>query len=622
MFDVVRKYQTPAKIILGLIAITFVGFAANGYDNIGSAYLVKVGNQQITLNDLKNEMDRSQTPDSDDARKAILNRLIDTAYIDQGLKQMGVVVSVAQVKDAILAEPSFQENGVFSRAKYEAFLKKQFGTEEALVAALQKQFALQSFLGTLQAGSIFSDSQANQAIGLFAANHVIRMAVVNPADYIEKIKVTDEALQKFYKEHQAEYRIPEAAKIEYIELSVATLADKQAVSDEEAKKYFDANPKQYAKAEREVAHILIGFPEGADAAAKAKAKAEAEKVLSEAKANPKQFAELAKKYSQDPGSAQNGGNLGFFAQDGTMVKPFEDAAFALQVDQISPLVETQFGYHILKLVAVKDMPKFADVKDQIVTQLKQEKASKVFNTQVDKLTESVFLNSKELNTTAKELGLDVKVMEAGAVDGWVSKENATQIGLPEKLITTIFSNEVIKNKHNSEPVDLGNQTVMVVRAKETRPERAISFAEAKSNVEKAFIKEESLRLAREDSKAILAKLKKGETVSNLDWQKEPMLLNAQNASSFMSSDIYKEIISSRVSKDKPGFVVMQNPTAPPVIVKIEETQVPEQSKELITAVRRQLQQGQANNLMYGFIQMLKQSMKQKTGQERLTGSDS
>lgn len=616
MFDAVRKFQTPAKILLGLIALTFVGFTASSYDGMGSPYIVKVGNQEIAENDLKQELERSQIPANDETRQAILNRLMDQAYLTEGLSQMGLAISVQQAKDAILSEPSFQENGTFSKVKYEAYLKGQNVNEDTLVQSLQKQFAMQSFIGTLQAGSVFSDSQINQVISLFAATHIARSAMINPADYTSKVEVTDAALQKFYQSRKAGFLVPEAAKIEYIELSVAALAEKQTVSEDEAKKYFESNAKQYAKAERDVAHILIKFPDGADAAAKAKTKAEAQKVLTEVQANPKQFAELAKKYSQDTVSAENGGSLGFFVQDGTMVKPFEDAAFALKPDQISGLVETQYGYHILKLLSVKDAPKFADIKDQIIAQVKQEKASKAFNAQVDKLAESVFLNSKELNTTAKELGLTV-----GQMDDWLSKESAAQAKLPEKLITTIFSDEVLKNKHNSEPVDLGNQTVMVVRVKETRPARTIDFAEAKPELEKDFVAEEALKLAKEDAKTILAKLKKGEQV-NLNWDKEPLALTAQMATSIMPQETYKELISLRVSKDKPGYVMVNLDKAPPVLIKVEDVQVPERNEQLIAGIRGQLQQLQVNALLDEYVKILKQNIKQKAGQQKLTDSNS
>lgn len=611
MFDAVRKFQTPAKILLGLIALSLVGFAANSYDGMGSSYIVKVGDQEITHNSLKQELEKSQTPANDETRQTMLDRLVEQAYLSEGMKKMGLAISVEQVKAVILAEATFQENGTFSKKKYETYLKNQNVSEEALVQNLQEQFSLQSLINTIQAGSIFSDTQINQVVSLFAATHIVRSVVINPADYVKKMTVTDEVLQKFYQEHQANYLIPAAAKIEYIKLSAAQLANKQRVSDEEAKQYFDSNQKQYAKPERDVAHILLKFPDGADAAEKEKIKVKAAKVLAEVKANPNEFAKLAQKYSQDTLSAQNGGNLGFFAQDGLMVKPFEEAAFTLKPGEISDLVETQFGYHILKVIAVKDAPKFAEVKDEVIAQLKQQKAAKLFNLEVGKLKDSVFANVKELNTTAKQLGLAVE-----QDDQWISKEIAAQAKLPEKLVMAIFSDDVFKNKHNSEVIDLGEQTVMVVRVKETRAARTIGFAEAKPSVEKAFIAQEALKLAQEDAKAQLVKLRKGEPV-NLNWDKEPTTLTSEVAGNTMPIDVYKEMLALKVSKEKPGFVLVSLENAPPVLLKIEDVVIPKHDEQMAAAIKGQLQQLQVNSVISGYVQVLKQKIKQKMGQQKL-----
>ncbi len=611
MFDTVQKYQTTAKILLGLVALTFVGFGVSTVASPGSDYILKVGNQKISEHDLTRMLGRTGQNATDEVRQSIFNTLVQQNYLIEGAEAMGLSVSPEQIKKVIVSEPAFQENGQFQQAKFNEYLSQQHLSEEAFVADLKKQFYVQSVLNLVQAGQVVSDAQAKQAMGLLQATRQVRTVTFNTESQAASVAVDDAKLQAHYQANQKNYALPQAVKFEFVVLSAKDLADKQTVTDAEIKAFFEKNQAN-SHSQRQVAHILFAVPKGADDAAKAAVKAKAEAVLKQAKAKPAEFAALAKQHSQDPGSAAKGGDVGFFAQDGTMVKPFEEAAFRLPEGQISDLVETEYGYHILKVLAVKEPGNLAQNKDQIVAQLKLEKAAAALRAQKEKMADLAFNQPNELNTLAKALGVKVEQQA-----NWMTQAEAEQNQMPAEWVQALFSADALKNKHNSDPIQVGD-ALWVVRPTEVRAAATLPFAEAKERVKADYVRQQAQKQAMAAAKAALAQVQQGQAPA-LSWS-PVQALSADVARMQLPPEAYRQILAAKVSDGKPAYVLLEGLPAP-VLMEIQSVKLPEDMAAQLPQAKAVLSQQQANGVLSRYLKYLETQIKTKQGAQKVVSGN-
>lgn len=609
MFDFVQKYSIASKVVLGLIGLTFV--VAGGVTGAGAMsndnYLVKVGDQEVTLNKVKQILQQREGEITDQVQKDILNALTQQAYLLEGAKSMGVVVSDEQLKKLIMEQTVFHENGVFKPQLYQDYLRKNNLKEDEFLQSLREDFSLQSVFNLIQSSQIIADSQITQAIQLFEAPRTVRTITYSQNQFFDKVDTSDKALQAYYDANKANFKQAEALKFDFVVLSGNDVLQDLKVTDAEARAYFDKNQATMPQ-KRKVAHILIAFPQGADDKAKAAAKAKADEVLAKAKAKPNDFAALAKQYSQDPGSAANGGDLGFFAKDGTMVKPFEDAAFNLKQDEISSLVETQFGYHILKVLAVGQ--DFESQKAEIIHTLQQDKVKGAVDAKKKKLVEAAVKHGSDLAAAAKEAGLKVQNMGE-----WVSKDQAQKAQMPEALQKVLFDPKTLADKKVSEPIDVGQNTYWVVQVKEVRPEKQLSLEEAKEAVKEAVLMSEGGKLAEAAAKEALAKLQKGESL-DLKWS-EAASLTPQQAQQSMPPEAYKQLISVTPSDGKPAYVLLSGLPAP-VLVAVDKIETVADQPEMKQQMQALLGKNQNDGTLMGYINYLKTHIQAITGSEKLT----
>jgi peptidyl-prolyl cis-trans isomerase D len=302
-----------------------------------------------------------------------------------------------------------------------------------------------------------------------------------------------------------------------------------AVGEQDLKTYYEQNASRLGgKEERRASHILIAVPKDAPPAERAKAKAKAEEVLAEVRKSPDRFAELAKKYSQDPGSAAQGGDLDFFAR-GAMTKPFEDAAFALGKGQTSGLVETDFGYHIIKVTDVKT-PKqrtFEEMKPELEAEVRKQLAQRKFAETADTFTNTVYEQADSLKPVADKLKLEIKTARN------VSRQPGPQTPGPlanPKLLAALFSPDSIEKKRNTEAVEVAPSTLAAGRIVQHTPAHTLPFAEVKDRVRERIVATRSAELARKDGASKLAawkadpasaKLAPAVAVSRQEAQKQP-----------------------------------------------------------------------------------------------------
>ncbi len=336
--------------------------------------------------------------------------------------------------------------------------------------------------------------------------------LVPPRDHEKGLAPTDEQLKAYYDAHAFAFDLPESVDISYVALRRTDMLPKDVEpSEKELEAYYQKHRNQFNEAEeRQASHILLKVPEGADAAAKEKVKARAEALLAEAKAHPDKFAELAKKNSEDPGSAEQGGDLGFFERD-TMVKPFADAAFGLDKPGFTDVVETEYGFHVIQVTGVKgggEKP-LAEVKPQLVKMWREEEAARRYNQAAEALSNMVYEQAESLKPAAERFKLNIE--QAKGV-GRKPAANAPE-GSPlanARLLEQLYAPDALEEKRNTTAIEVSPGVLVSARVDAHHPQRRQTLDEVKDTVRQRWIADEAARLAREAGEKRLAELRKAE----------------------------------------------------------------------------------------------------------------
>ena len=600
MFSAVEKYNGPAKIMLGLIALTFIGFGASTVAAPGSDYIVKVGDEKISTQNVQTTVREEGLESNQDA----LAVLTDRAYLYEGARAMGINVSLEQLKQVIMADKGFQdENGRFNEQKFRNFLAQSGLTEDQLIENLRRQFELQNVANLAANGNIVSSQQLERIAKLMQAEREIRTAVVDPRNFAAGVKVDDAALKAYYDKDKSKYLIPKAVKFEYIELSAKTLADRQTVSEEEVKKAF-AEQQSSAQPKQEVSHIMFALTQGGD---KAKIKAEAEKVLAEAKASPDNFAALAQKYSQDTATAQSGGALGVVDKSSALPEEFKAAIAKLNKGDIA-LVESTAGFHVVRITNTQGQQTFDQAKASLEAELKQKKAQQALAQMRQTLSQTTFDFPDSLKAAAEKTGLPIQ-----SHNEWLSRQNAVQQNIPAEWLEVLFSDEVFKKKHNSDVITVGD-TSWVLRATETREESTPAFEQVKEQVRTAYVNSESAKAAMEQAKKLLAELQKGGK-PELAWS-EKETLSASDARLRLSPQALAALAKAHPTDGKPAYALLEGQPAP-LLVEVLSSKVQKADADESKKLKNELAQRTGVGMYTGLLTYLKTNIPLKQGAQKL-----
>ena len=600
MFSAVEKYNGPAKIMLGLIALTFIGFGASTVAAPGSDYIVKVGDEKISTQNVQTTVREEGLESNQDA----LAVLTDRAYLYEGARAMGINVSLEQLKQVIMADKGFQdENGRFNEQKFRNFLAQSGLTEDQLIENLRRQFELQNVANLAANGNIVSSQQLERIAKLMQAEREIRTAVVDPRNFAAGVKVDDAALKAYYDKDKSKYLIPKAVKFEYIELSAKTLADRQTVSEEEVKKAF-AEQQSSAQPKQEVSHIMFALTQGGD---KAKIKAEAEKVLAEAKAAPDNFAALAQKYSQDTATAQAGGALGVVDKSSALPEEFKAAIAKLNKGDIA-LVESTAGFHVVRITNTQGQQTFDQAKASLEAELKQKKAQQALAQMRQTLSQTTFDFPDSLKAAAEKTGLPIQ-----SHNEWLSRQNAVQQNIPAEWLEVLFSDEVFKKKHNSDVITVGD-TSWVLRATETREESTPAFEQVKEQVRTAYVNSESAKAAMEQAKKLLAELQKGGK-PELAWS-EKETLSASDARLRLSPQALAALAKAHPTDGKPAYALLEGQPAP-LLVEVLSSKVQKADADESKKLKNELAQRTGVGMYTGLLTYLKTNIPLKQGAQKL-----
>lgn len=526
MFEFIRTHRRLMQFLLLLFIFpSFAFFGLEGYTRFreGDNAVAKVAGHSITQQELdaaqREQMERFRQMfgaqfdpkmlDTPEAKQNILDGLIAQRVMAAEAARNRLSVSDQTLQQSILAVPGLTgANGKFDVERYKSLLAAQGMTPAMYEARLRQDLTLQQVSEAVQSTAFAPKTVASRLSDLNDQEREVQELLFKAADYVAQVKVTDDMLNAYYDKHGRQFEIPEQIKAEYVVLNSDAVAAQISVSDADIKSYYEQNAKRFTEEEqRRARHILIKVGKDASAAEKAAAKEKAEKLLVQVRKNPADFAKLAKENSDDPGSAERGGDLDFFGK-GMMVKPFEDVAYALKKGEISNLVQSDYGYHIIQLTDIKPASgkSLDEVKGQIAAEIKKQLAAKKFTEMAEQFTNTVYEQSESLKPAAEKLNL--KIETATGLTRTPKPEIAPNAPFNHpKFLGSLFSDDAIKNKRNTEAVEVAPSTLIAGRVVEYKPVTKRPFEEVKSVIRERVTRIEAANLAKQAGEAKLAAIR-------------------------------------------------------------------------------------------------------------------
>ena len=523
MFDFIRKHT---KITMGLLFLlivpSFVLFGLDGYsqNQDKSAVVAKVDGQEI----LQSEWDRAHLRevdklkasmpsldakllDSPEAKYATLERLVRDRVLTAAAAKSKLSTSDQRLARELQSNPEIaalrRPDGTLDMERYKQLLAAQGMSPEMFEAGVRTDLSTRQVLMGVMGSGFSSNVAADVALNAYFEKRDIQVARFATADYAAKLNPTDADLAQFYAANASLFQAPEQADIEYVLFDVETLKKSIVVAEADLKTYYEQNVQRLSgNEERRASHILIASPKSAPEADRQKAKTRAIELTAVVKKSPDTFADVARKNSQDPGSAPSGGDLDFFARD-AMVKPFSDAAFAMKKGDISDVVESEFGYHIIKLTDIK-APKqrtFEEMKPELEADIKKQQAQKKFTETAEGFTNSVYEQADSLKPTADRLKLEIKT--ATGITRQPVPGASGALASP-KFLNAIFAADTIEKKRNTEAVEVGSNQLISGRVTQYTAAHTRPLAEVKDIVRQRWLAQRGAEEARKDGIAKLA----------------------------------------------------------------------------------------------------------------------
>lgn len=530
MFDFVRSNTRLLQFLLLLLIVpSFVFFGVQGYTSFrdqANAEVAEVDGHPITQQEWDQahlravDRARRQMPgidarifDSPQIKRETLDQLVRERVILTAVNRQNVAVSDERVLRTFQTDPQFAPLRNPDNTVNKALLAAQGMSSEGFLQQLRQELAMRQVLQPVNETSVTPKAAAKSALDAFLQRREVQVQRFDAKDYLAKVSPTDAEIEAYYKSHEAQFRAPEQAQIEYVVLDLESLKQGISVPEDELKKYYNENLARYTQAEeRRASHILVKAEKSAPAEERAKAKAKAEALLAEVRKNPASFAEVAKKNSDDPGSKERGGDLDFFAR-GAMVKPFEDAVFSMKPGEVSNVVESDFGFHIIRLDAVRGgtVQPYEQVRGPILEEARKQQAQKRYAEAAEQFSNMVYEQADTLQPVVDKLKLAKQTAT-------VQRQPAPGASGPlasQKLLDAVFGNDALRNKRNTEAVEVGPNQLAAARVLQHTPARTLPLAEVKERVRERVAAEQAAALARKEGEARLAQLRQGGDAAGL-----------------------------------------------------------------------------------------------------------
>ena len=522
MFDFVR---THSRLMLGLMVLlifpSFVFFGIQGYSRYtegGNADVAKVDGRAITKGEWDQAHQRSvermrgRMPgvdaklfDTPEMRRETLDGLVRERAMLAAANQLHLVPGDERLQHQFVSDPQFAQLRNPDGSVNRDLLAAQGLSSELFAQQLRQELSIRQVQFGISGTALAPTTAVAAGFDALLQRREIQLQRFDAKDFREKLNPSDADLEAYFKANEALFRAPEQAVIDYVVLDLEALKKGLTVPEEDLKRYYTENASRYTSAEeRRASHILVKAEKGISGADRDKAKAKAEALLAEVRKAPATFADVARKNSDDPGSAPRGGDLDFFGRGG-MVKPFEDAVYAMKQGEISSLIETDFGFHIIQLTGVRGGEKkaFEAVRAEIDNEVRKQMAQKRYSEVAEQFTNTVYEQADSLQPVIDKLKLEKKTATVQRTPA----EGASGPLASVKLLDTIFANDALHNKRNTDAVEIGPNQLAAARVVSYTPARTLPLAEVKDRLRERVLASQSLALARKEGAQRLADIK-------------------------------------------------------------------------------------------------------------------
>ena len=527
MFDFVRKHTKIMMVVMFLLIIpSFVLFGIDGYNRMGNHDVVvaRVAGQDITQSQWdaahKSESDRLRASmpkldakllDTPQMRHATLEQLVRDRVLSSSAEKSRLMASDARLARFLQENSTIaslrKSDGKIDMDRYRQLAASQGFTTEGFERNVRSNISKQQVEEGVRSSGFATPVLADVSLNAYYEKREVQVANFLTTDYASKVNPVQADLEAFYKDNQSLFQAPEEAQIEYVVLDLETVKQSILVPEADLRAYYAQNVARLSgNEERRASHILINAPKDASAADRQDAKSKAMALLRSVRTAPKSFADVAKKNSQDPGSANKSGDLGFFPR-GTMVKPFEEAVFSMKEGEISKVIESDFGYHIIKLTGIKvpEQRSFNELRQSMEADIKTQQAQRKYAEVAELFTNTVYEQSDSLKPAADKLKLNV--VTADHV-GRQATANSKGVLANDKFLDALFSADSISKKRNTEAIETGASQLAAGRVLAYSPARILPLAQVLDQVRSRVINKQALALAKKDGNEKLAIWKK------------------------------------------------------------------------------------------------------------------
>lgn len=578
MFEFVQKNKRLIQIALVLLIVPpFAFFGLESYTRSMSAAddIATVDGAGITQREFAEELRQQQERlraafgtgfdpaalDTPETRAALLDALVSQRLLANAAAGAHLVVSDEQLRETIAAIPAFQADGQFSKANYEVLLRAQNMTPQMFEARLRYDMALAQLRRSISETGFAARSVTERLAVLQEQRREVQESLVAAQPLLAQVKLDEARLKAYYDANPAEFRIPERVRAEYVVLSADALGRRDAVSEAELQAAYEARAAQYrVEEQRRASHILV------------KTREEADRLAAELKKAPGRFAELAKKQSQDPGSAEKGGDLGFFGR-GMMVPAFEEAAFRQKEGEIGAPVQSDFGWHIIRVTGVqaaKARP-LQEVRGDLAAELAKQKGTRRFAETAEAFSNMVYEQADSLKPAAERFKLAVQT------SGWIARTPSAEAGVlgNAKLLGALFAADSLKTRRNTDAVEVAPNVLVAARVLEHQSAAQKKFEDVRAEIEQNLRRAEAVKLAQKEGEARLAALRKG-AEAGLKW--EPAKAVSRRSPQGVPSTALRQILAADAGK-LPAYVGAERGSDGYMLYKVVRALEPEPKNE-------------------------------------------
>ena len=614
MFDFVNRKKRIVQVIMVVAVLPFLFWGVESYRSDGDGYVAIVDGEEIPRREfeqaLRDHHERmrgmmgdnfdSAMLDSFEVRNSVLESLIQQRLLRLEAVNNGFTVLDSQLVNTIQDIPAFQKDNGFSNEQYQSLLSAQGINPLIFESRVRQELLLQQLLDGYSENGFVPSAVAKRVMYLSEVQREVSQVQIDPDDFLSQVTPSEEEINEYYERHRNDFFLPERARVEYVVLSLEALAANEPVSEEAIISYFDEHQAEFSQPEeRQASHILISVAADAPDEEKQAARNKAEDVLENVLHDPEQFVDLAKEFSDDPGSALQGGDLGFFGR-GVMVKAFEDEIFQMQPDEIRGVVETDFGFHIIKLVDIKDArtPDLEAVREQIENKLKLQMVGSIFGEAAEDFSNIVYEQSDNLEAVAEQFELTIQESD------WINRSSTSPVILANnQLMNAIFSDEAILEQRNTEAIEVMPDTLVSARVLEHKDATAQSVSIVRDKIVEKLKSQLAADMAIQDGEEKLSRLQAGNE-DIVGWDSEMLISYIQPQG--LSFETLQAIFKADVSR-LPAYSGVVNAQGGYSLIRISTVVEPEMDDEEKRAdFRKQLQQMVVQEEMSSYLAGLRE----------------